>query len=147
MMSMIVEPSRLEYVTLIRKYLNNEIDENTYGAEFQNLQARHKVLEDEKTASWPVRYDRQISKDYLDGKISQEERNRRWKQLWGENPKWYDVVYLNLVYLGDRRTNDEEVLREYQNDSDEYKRTYFLTEEQLREELKKYLKQLELCED
>jgi hypothetical protein len=147
MMSALVEPNRLEYIRLIRKYLNNEIDEKTCGAEFQKLVARHTALEDEKIASWPKRYDRQIVKDYFGGRITREERNGRWRDLWGENPKWYDVVYLDLVYLGDRRTEDEEVLHEYQNDTDEYKRTYFLTEEQFKDELRKYLKQLEACDD
>ena len=141
-----VEPNRLDYIRLIRKYLSAEIDEKTFGAEFQELQARHKA-EDEKIASWPMRYDRQIEKDYYDGKITLEERNRRWKDLWGENPKWYDIVYLDLVYLGDRRTENEEILQEYQNDPDEHKRTYFLTEEQLKAELGRYLKELESYDD
>jgi hypothetical protein len=147
MMTTIIEPSRIEYVKLIRTYLDNEIDEIAYGAKFQELLKRHKALEDERIALWPERYDRQIEKDYYSGKITLEEANKRSKKLWGENPKWYDVVYLDLVYLGDRRTGDLEVLESYRNDPDENKRTYFLTEEQFKEELHRYLIQLEECDD
>ena len=148
-MSDTVEPSRLEYIALIRKYLNNEIDEETFGAEFQELQRRHETLQDEKIRSWPERYDLQIEEDYLQGKISKEVYNKKWCELWEyKRGGWRDIVELDLISLFDRSTEDEEVLQAFKNDPhDEYKRTYFLTEEQLKEELRKYLKELETSDD
>ena len=133
---------------MIRKYLNNEIDERIFGAEFRELQRKHKTLQDERVNSWPARYDVQLEREYSDGKISEDEFNKKWEELWGyKQGGWHDIVYAELLYLFDRRTDDEEVLQAYRNDADEDRRTYFLTEEQLKEELKRYLKELEACDD
>ncbi len=132
---------------MIARYLHDEIEEKTYGAAFQELVRRHMALEHEKKASWPERYDVKIEQAYLKGTITQDQFNQKWRELWGEKPKWHDIVYLDLVYLGDRRPGSEEILQAFQNDSDEYNRTYFLTEVQLKDELRKYLEQLEKCDD
>ena len=147
-MNDIVEPTKSEYVVLIRRYLGDEIDEATFGAEFQKLQQRHAALENEKISSWPTRYDVQLQEAYLDGKISKDEFKKRWYELWGYEPaQWHEIVYADLLYLFDRRTDNEEVLKEFQNDPNEYKRTYFITEKNLKEELKRYLKELESSDD
>ena len=146
-MSTALDPSRLEYIRLIKRYLNNEINEESYGAHFQELVRRHNALEDEKKASWPERYDLKIEKDYYDGKITVEECNERLNQLWGGRPDWFQIVYSDLLYLGDRRPGSEEILQSFQHDSDEYNRTYFLTEDQFKDELRKFFNRLEACKD
>ena len=147
-MNTTVEPSRSEYIALIRRYLNGEIDGKTFGAGFQELQRRHKTLEDEKVRSWPKRYDLQLERDYTSGKISKDEFNKRWYELWEYKPGgWRDIVELGLFYLLDQYTEEEDLLRAYRNDPDEYNQTYFLTEKELKEELKKYLKELESADD
>lgn len=141
-------PTKEEYVQLIRKYVNHQIDEATFGAEFQKLHGSYVALEDEKTNSWPERYDIKLLEAHRQGKISTEEFTKRWYELWGEKPaRWRDIVHSDLPYLFDRRSQNEEVLMEFQNDPSEYRRTYFLTEEQLKEELKRYLKELESSDD
>lgn len=147
-MNVTIDPSKSEYIELIRRYLNNEIDEVTFGAAFQELQRRYWVVHDEKISSWPERYDVQLQEAYSEGKISQDEFAKKWHELWGYKPdKWRDIVYADLLYLFDRRSENEEVLMDFQNDASEYNRTYFLTEEQLKEELKRYLKELESSND
>lgn len=137
------EPTKQVYVSLIQKYLNGEIAESVYGSEFQKLVAQHTAIQEQKSASWPERYDDQVVTEYLAGKITVEEFKRQWRRLWGDSPQWHDIVYLDLVYLGDRRPGTDEILQAFQNSPDEYSRTYFLTEEELKDELRNYLKQLE----
>ena len=87
-------------------------------------------------------------KEFLDGKISRDEFRRRWQELWGHKGEhWRETVYAELYELFDRRLENEEVLKNFRESSDEYERSYPITEEQLREELKRYLKELEACDD
>jgi len=142
------EPSKEEYVALIRKYVNQQIDEATFGSEFQQLHGRYMSMVDEKINSWPERFDIKLLEAHRQEKISTEEFNKRWHELWGEKPeRWRDIVHSDLPYLFDRRSENEEVLKEFQDDPSEYRRSYFVTEEQLKEELKRYLKELESSDD
>jgi hypothetical protein len=71
------------YVSLIRRFLAEEIDGELFADGFLVARRREGDRQDQISQSWPRRFDLELKEAVLRGAITGEEFERRYKELWG----------------------------------------------------------------
>jgi hypothetical protein len=145
-MSATIQANKHSYLKLMRAFAESRIDGKTFQSEFFEMRNRN-LNEDEATAkSWPERYDIKIQEDYGRGNISSDEFRQKWHNLWNYQPsKWLDV-FDRLFRDVDRFEPNEAIYEESKKEPDRYDATYYITEDNLRERVIAYMREVESAE-
>ena len=141
-MSAIVEANKQEYLTLMKRFLNSEIDGKTFQVMFLGMWRRDRDESYSKAESWPKRYDIDLMETRLRGEMTGEEFSKRWRDLWGYEPTRWLEIQDRLFRDVDRFEPDKSAYEASKQDPDPYNAAYYITEEELREKVKEYLSEL-----
>jgi hypothetical protein len=141
-MSATIEAKMIEYQNLMKQFVNRQINGIAFRQLFMEMRRQDLDQDQKRAKKWPERYDVKLQEELLDGKIEKQEFNRRWQDLWGYRPtRWleiFDEVFDEL----DRFEPDDSAYQRARKDQDVNTRTYYITEDQLRETVNGYLKEL-----
>jgi hypothetical protein len=127
----------------MQDFVTSRIDGRMFQERFLDLRRVDLQQDDESKTKWPERYDTHLIESRLRGDLSSEEFSKKWHELLGyKETKWIDV-YERLFSDVDRFEADPTIYTESKKDPDPHNAGYYITEEELREKVKGYLRELE----
>jgi len=86
------------YLELIRKFLNSEIDGETFCCDYFPMWRVDRDEEDIQRASWSERHDLKLIEAYRRDEISLEEFERKWSELFGYSTNRHLVDMLSRIF-------------------------------------------------
>jgi hypothetical protein len=138
-----LDTNKREYMDLMRRFLRSEIDGKTFQKTFLDMWRRDRDISYGKLQEWSRRHDVDLIEARQRGEMSNEEFSKRWRDLWGYEPTRWLEIQDSLFRDVDSFEPDQTVYEASKRDSNPYNAAYYITQEELRDRVKEYLRELE----
>ena len=140
-MSTMIEAHKEKYMALMRKFASSDLDARSFQREFFDMRNRDLREDIERLGPEIKRKELELIDNYQLGRISWEEFRKRRDELTGyQTSRWFEM-FDEIFDETERCEPDKEIYEK--NNADPNRTDDYITEEELRDKIKEYLKELD----